>query len=264
MSTIETHVPLALRGPDGLAVIGRTLHDLRGIRFGDGEGGNAPASEDPAPGEEPQPSGDPAPTDPPADPAADPKPEDKPETFSREYVEQLRKEAAGYRTRAEKDAKDAAEAAEKALVEKLGKALGLIKEDEQPDAAALIAQAQSEKQAAEQASAAAARELAVLKVSDKHGANTTAMLDSRAFVSKLEALDPSADDFAAAVDSLVKDTVASDSKFKRVQVAASSGSSDHGGEGSAAQLTREQFAALSPEERLKAAKEGRITGLLGK
>lgn len=30
---------------DGMAVIGRTLHDLRGIRFTEGEGGNAPAGE---------------------------------------------------------------------------------------------------------------------------------------------------------------------------------------------------------------------------
>jgi hypothetical protein len=33
--------PCALRGPDGLAVIGNTLHSLRGIRFADGDGGAA-------------------------------------------------------------------------------------------------------------------------------------------------------------------------------------------------------------------------------
>jgi len=41
-------ISLALRGPDGLAVIGRTLHDLRGIRYAEGEGGNEPpAAEEP-------------------------------------------------------------------------------------------------------------------------------------------------------------------------------------------------------------------------
>lgn len=35
--------PLACRGVDGLAVIGRTLHDLRGLRFNESEGGNKPA-----------------------------------------------------------------------------------------------------------------------------------------------------------------------------------------------------------------------------
>jgi hypothetical protein len=34
---------LALDGPDGLAVIGRTLHDLRGIRYNTDPGGNPPA-----------------------------------------------------------------------------------------------------------------------------------------------------------------------------------------------------------------------------
>ena len=31
---------------DGLALIGRTIHDLRGIRYVEGEGGNAPAGDD--------------------------------------------------------------------------------------------------------------------------------------------------------------------------------------------------------------------------
>jgi hypothetical protein len=38
---------LARADVDGLALIGRTLHDLRGIRFDAGEGGNAPAGENP-------------------------------------------------------------------------------------------------------------------------------------------------------------------------------------------------------------------------
>jgi len=39
----------AKRGSDGLAIIGRTLHDLRGLRFDEGEEGNEPAPEETAP-----------------------------------------------------------------------------------------------------------------------------------------------------------------------------------------------------------------------
>ena len=35
-------IPTALADRDGLAVIGRTIHDLRGIRFEEGTGGAAP------------------------------------------------------------------------------------------------------------------------------------------------------------------------------------------------------------------------------
>lgn len=43
--SITTTTPLAARNADGVAIIGRTLHDLRGIRFDEGEGGNAPAGD---------------------------------------------------------------------------------------------------------------------------------------------------------------------------------------------------------------------------
>lgn len=39
-----TITPLAQRGPDGLAVFGRTKHSLMGIRYADGEGGDAAAA----------------------------------------------------------------------------------------------------------------------------------------------------------------------------------------------------------------------------
>lgn len=37
--------PMVRTDIDGMAVIGRTLHDLRGIRYVEGEGGNAPADD---------------------------------------------------------------------------------------------------------------------------------------------------------------------------------------------------------------------------
>lgn len=40
--SITTTTPLAQRGPDGLAIIGATRHQMMGIRYNQGEGGNAP------------------------------------------------------------------------------------------------------------------------------------------------------------------------------------------------------------------------------
>lgn len=44
--TTLQYTPLAPRGLDGLAIIGRTRHDLMGIRYEDGEGGNGTGSGD--------------------------------------------------------------------------------------------------------------------------------------------------------------------------------------------------------------------------
>lgn len=49
MSTTHTGAAFGLRDRDGLAVIGRTLHDLRGIRYNQEPGGNAPAATEPPP-----------------------------------------------------------------------------------------------------------------------------------------------------------------------------------------------------------------------
>ncbi len=188
----------------------------------------------------------------------------KPETFSREYVEKLRRENAAAREKAKTEAATAAEAATSALTQSIGKALGLVKDDEKVDPEALIAQAQTERQAAIDEANATRRDLAVLRNAAKHDANTDELLDSATFNRKLAALDPSADDFASQVDALIAETVTGNpTKFKRVQVAASAGGTTHSGEGTS-QLSREQLAALPPAERLKAAKEGRLNGLLGK
>lgn len=65
-------VPPTLADRDGLAIIGRTLHDLRGIRFEDGPGGGTPAPA-PAPAPAPQPAPTPTPAPAPA-PAPTPTP----------------------------------------------------------------------------------------------------------------------------------------------------------------------------------------------
>jgi len=187
---------------------------------------------------------------------------DAPETFSREYVEKLRRENASAREKAKTDAAAAAEAAKSELAQSIGKALGLVKDDEKVDPEALLTQAQADRQSAIDEANATKRDLAVLRNADKHGANTEELLDSSGFLRKLAALDPSDAEFGSQVDQLIKDTVdGNPAKFKRAQVAVSTGGAQHSGEG-ASQLSREQLAALSPEERLKAAKQGRLQSLL--
>lgn len=198
-------------------------------------GGGDPAPTDPAPAPAPA---EPAPTDPPAEPTAPPAEPAEPtqppagdETFSKEYVEKLRREAASYREKAKTDAAAAAEAAKTELAQSIGKALGLVKDDTPPDPAALVARAEDEKNKAIEREQSLKRQLAVLTGADKHAANTAELLDSNAFGSKLKALNPDADDFATQVDALIKETVdGNPSKYKRVQVAASPGGAQHTGE----------------------------------
>lgn len=193
-------------------------------------GGDPAPVTDPAP-EPVDPPADPAPADPqPTDPPADPS-GDAPETFSREYVEKLRRENAATREKAKTEAAAAAEAAKTELAQSIGKALGLVKDDEPVDPDALLKQAQAERQSAIDEANATKRDLAVLRNADKHAANTEELLDSATFNRKLAALDPTADDFASQVDALIKDTVdGNPAKFKRVQVASSTGGTQHTGE----------------------------------
>lgn len=268
-------VPATTRDRDGMAVIGRTLHDLRGIRFVEGEEGDKPdaaaqqAAADAAVAAQAEAAAQAAAA---AAQGGDQKPADEQpvegsadggKTFSPEYVKKLRDEAASYRTRIEAEAKAAAEKAEKDLTQRFGKALGFIKDDEQPDPTALLAQAQAEKDAAAAEAKQTKVELAVFRAASKHSANVEALSDSLTFQKKAQALDPTADDFASQVDALIAETVTSNpAKYKAVQVAASTGGTHHTGQ-EAGQITREELKAMSASDRLKAHREGRTKSLLG-
>lgn len=169
-------------------------------------------------------------------------------------IERLRKENASRRVAA----RDAETKARKDIAAQIGKALGLV-QDETPDPQALAEQITTERAAA----ARARTELAVYRAAAANGADPDALLDSRAFLAKVDALDPTAEDFPALVAGLIKDATAANPKFRAVQVAAKSGNDLSGGTGEQkGQLTREQLAALPPADRLKAASEGRLTHLL--
>ncbi|GAB2731774.1 hypothetical protein [Streptomyces bullii] len=133
-------------------------------------------------------------------------------------------DAAKARTNAKKQAADEAR---NEIVQELGKALGLVKDDKEtpPDPAALKAQI-------EQATAAhreTAVELAVYRGASKYGADPDALTDSRAFLRSIKDLDPSDEGFAKAVNAAIKKAVDDNPKLKSAPAAPERTSSDFNG-----------------------------------
>lgn len=93
-----------IRDIDGMAVIGRTAHDLRGIRFGEGEGGGTPPADPPAPPAPTPPAPTPTPPAPPAPPApTPPAPPVNHRGDPDEHVRELREEAKERRIKLEQE-----------------------------------------------------------------------------------------------------------------------------------------------------------------
>ncbi len=159
----RTH-PLTARDRDGMAIIGDTLHSLRGIRFGEGEGGNSPTPAEPAP-----PAPTPVPT-PPAPPAPQPTPPaptpPAPVDFRgdpSEYVRELREESKNHRIAAENAQKD-------------------------------LTAAQTERDTAAAERDQLRREHTLLRAAPKFGANPDALLDSSSFMKAFADIDLSDED----------------------------------------------------------------------
>lgn len=159
-------------------------------------------------------------------------------------IRRLRKEAETTRrslrsTEAERDQA-------KALAEQITK---LINGDEggEPDAEKLAAQI-----ADKDAELRAMRvERAAEKAIRKHSGDADALLDSRTFADKLGKLDPADDGFADELDTLVKETVASNDRYKAAPPQQGSGTTEHSaGSGTAGSGTssidamRKRFAGI--------------------
>lgn len=108
--------PLAPQGVDGLAQIGRTLHDLRGIRFETGEAGAGGGTGEPNP--EPKQQQE-APKPPWGD---DPSKFDPDKAWS--LIQNVKGDLADEKQKREQAIKDAVEAAEKNILGNIAKALG--------------------------------------------------------------------------------------------------------------------------------------------
>jgi len=157
-----------------------------------------------------------------------------------------RREAGKERTAAKQQAADAAVAD---LTARLGKALGLVKDDAPADPKALAdAIAQKEAALTEREAALRAKdvELAVWARADKQSAKASALLDSRAFVRALADLDPSSKGFTTALDDAIKAAVKDNPSFAAATAATASGADLSGGtgEGSARQRPTSLHAAV--------------------
>lgn len=104
--------------------------------------------------------------------------------WAQKLVKDLRSEAASNRTTAKQTA---AEEARNEFAQKIGKALGLIKDGEKaPDADQLARDLAAAQKDGQQARV----ELAVYRAAGKAGADADALLDSRAFLDSLKDVDP--------------------------------------------------------------------------
>ncbi|WP_194522349.1 hypothetical protein [Cellulosimicrobium sp. JZ28] len=151
-------------------------------------------------------------------------------------IADLRRENGSARTNAKAQAADEARTA---LVQELGKALGLVKDGEQaPKPEELTAQVQ----AAQHAARAAQVELAVHRAASTHRADPSALLDSRAFLAKVVDLDPTANDFGEKVTAAIKQAVTDNPKLLAAQAAGASSVDHAGGSGEARTRTPKPLA----------------------
>ncbi|MFE9921568.1 hypothetical protein ACFYQA_08295 [Streptomyces sp. NPDC005774] len=139
-------------------------------------------------------------------------------------------ESAKARTTAKKQAADEAR---NEIVQELGKALGLIKDDKDAplDPAALKAQVES----ATAAHKSTAIELAVYRGAAKAGVDPDAITDSRAFMASIQALDPSDEGFAKAVTAAMKKAAEDNPKLKVATAPKRTSSDFSGGAGSSSE-----------------------------
>lgn len=201
------------------------------------DGGEGAAPTDPPAPPAPEP---PAPTDP-AAPPADPASDDTPPWSSDEYdrekawkkIQAQKADLDAERAKREKAIKDAETAAEKRAAEKaykeIGKTLGVVTEDETPTVEGLSQALQDKDQTltAAQADNHTLRiENAILRHADRFGGDVDALTDSESFKKKLSELDTKADDHAAQVEALIKSTIESNARYRKVQVAPKSSDGD--------------------------------------
>ena len=235
----------AVRGLDGLAVLGRTLHDLRGIRYEDGEGGNTTTDTTTT-------ADTTAATDTGQQTTTVEKVEDLP-AWAQKIITDTRGEAAKYRN----DAKTAADQATKDLGDKLAVALGL-KPDAATDPAALTALAQQ----AQADARAASIKLAVYQAAGTHQGNPDMLLDSSSFLAKVNTLNPTTADFGTQVGEAIKAAVAANPSLKTVRAAGTSTVDTSGGTGEAGQLTADQVKAMTPQQIVEAKAKGLLRDYL--
>lgn len=168
----------------------------------------------------------------PAPPAPKPPWGDNPDLYDPEKAANLIAGLRADKATADKRVEDAVAAAVKDaqtdLAQKIGKSLGLVAEDAPASADELVTQIR-EKDDTIATQATQIQELtatnAVLRHAEKLNASIDELTDSSSFQRKLLALDTSAADYDSQVETLVKDAVDKNPRFRKTQVASRSGGS---------------------------------------
>lgn len=159
--------------------------------------------------------------------APDGKVEDLPD-WAQKIITDVRKEAGDARAAG----KTAAETAQAELTKSIGKALGLIKDDEPGDPVKLTEQLTASQSAAKDALV----QLNVYKAAGAHQADPNALLDSNSFLAKVRELDHTAKDFEAKLGEAIKKAVTENPKLKGGLAPTASGIPGTGGPGPAADI----------------------------
>ena len=171
-----------------------------------------------APPEDPKPAD--TPTPPPADTPKKPWGDDKDFDPDKAWnlIENLRKDKAG-REQAVADArKEASTQAQKDLVERIAKELGVIEEPKDP--ADLLNSVTAQKDGLSKENRLLKVENTVIRSASSLGADLEAVLDSRELERRFLEIDPSADDYGSQVAAIVKDAVEKNpARYRKAQVA---------------------------------------------
>lgn len=149
-------------------------------------------------------------------------------------IERLRRENGAERTNAKAKAADEARAE---LAQTIGKALGLVKDDEQADPAKLTEQLA--------ATRAAQRDTAAELIVWRHAADlqvdAAALTDSRAFAAAIKDLDPVSKTFADDVKKAAQEAAEQNPKLKAAPAAAGASTVQHAGGSGEGKVTKGQF-----------------------
>lgn len=167
------------------------------------------------------------------------------------WAQKVVKDARAGEAKARTDAKtqaatEAAEQARNELAQKIGKALGLVKDGDQEQADPAQLTQQLTKMA--DTNKALAVELAVWKAAKKAGANAQALTDSRSFLDRITKLDPAADDFDTKLRDAVKKAIDDNPQYREGQAPLRSGGEFTGGPGGAADKE-----PATPQDRMRRA-----------
>ena len=166
---------------------------------------------------------------------------------ARAEIERLRRENGASRTNAKAQAADEARTE---LAQQIGKALGLVTDEQgKPDPDKLIADLTGERDTERATTKALKAENATLKAAAQHGADPLRLVDSRKFMAALDKLDPAADDYDQQVSDAIAKAVEDNPTFKAAGQAPRASSVDHAGGSGEGAVTKEQFDRMSYGER---------------